>query len=265
MKKIMLLVLAFVFAFTVPAMARQAEINLAVHESGAASGTSPFYIETMKGDAFALLDDSASGTSKFILMDRSLIQNPCWSIQVTDATTTGGDSTFDLAYKLINVDPSTANWTAAPLIRIIDNVTVSSGASVYNYYFNPPPGKNLRFYMTSGATPFSNFEAKVVVNDNAKCPTPDPIRLSVESLTLNTSGVSSFTVPVDAQEAWVSLVTGPFRLTDSSVSGTSAVGQKYSDGDTVIFKGYNDISRARIMLDSSASSGVAYVIYYGKP
>jgi len=78
--------------------------------------------------------------------------------------------------------------------------------------------------------------------------------------------VSSFTEPDDAKEAWVNLVGGgPYRFTDSSVSGTSIVGQTYYAGDSLFFYGKNDIDNARFMLDSTATSGTFYVIYYGRP
>jgi len=268
MKKLLVVLLALIF-LAVPAFAAQTEINLTIDEAGTASGTSSFELDIGGTAAFGKMADSATGTADYILVMRDLIKSPCWSVQVRTATTTGGSSSFDLGYKVINDEPAAAAWSISPLRRIQKNVATS--ASGYApAYFQPPVGKYMRFYWThdpvSGTTPFNAVTARVIVTEEGNCSEPELVNLgATESLTLNTSGVSSFAEPADAKEAWVNLIGGPFRVTDSSVSGVSNVGQKYYDGDSLFFYGKDDIDKARIMLDSTASSGSAYVIYYGRP
>ena len=266
MKKFIALFLVVLFFWVGPALARKVEINLALTASGATTSTESLYIDSISDGSvtFGKMGEAATGTENYILSDRGNMPSPCWSIQPITATTSGGDSTFDLAYKTIDVDLSAAAWTAAPLKRIARGV--SGNASAYTVsYFNPPPAKYLRFYVTSGATDFTTFTSRVIVTDNVNCPEPELVRLSVESLTLNASGVSNFTEPADVSQVWANLIGGPFRFGDSSSNPSSSVGQKYYDGDTLIFYGKDDADDARFLLDSTASSGVVYVIYYGRP
>jgi len=267
MKRIFLAVFLALMFFAAPVYAKKVEINFALTASGVTSSTESLSISSISQDTslFYTKPDSATGTLQYILADRGNIPAPCWSVQVTTATS-AGDTTIGIGYKVINAEPSTAVWTAAPLQRIMNGVSTASGVSTYPVTFSPPAGKYLRFYLTSGTTAFTVFDARVIVSDNANCPEPAVVRLSVQSISGTTTAVSSFTEPDDAKEAWVNLVGGgPYRFTDSSVSGTSIVGQTYYAGDSLFFYGKNDIDNARFMLDSTATSGTFYVIYYGRP
>lgn len=273
MKRLLVLVLGVFLALTLavcPAFATQAVIGLSISGTGEASGTSDFSVSTINSDTLTRMLDSNTGSDFYIVKIDDVDKSPCWSVQVTTATTTGGSSTFDLGYKVLTTTSSTTPaWTLAPLIRT--NKGTATSSSGYNpVYFNPPPGSYIRFYWThdptGGTTPFITVDATVLVTDNANCAEPEVIRLGVENLTLNTSGVSSFSEPADAKETWVTLMGGPFRFTDSSVSGTSVVGQIYYDKDSLFFYGKNDIDGARFMLDSTATSGGSmYILHYGRP
>ena len=269
MKKLLIAILAvfIVLSLAGNVLARKAEINLSITATTTASTTEALYVSSVSQDlqAFGLEKDATSGTQDFLLFDKGgSMPDACWSIQPIMATTTGGDSTFDISYKAINADHSAAAWAAAPLTRIIKGA--SGNASAYSAtVFNPPPAKYLRFYVDSGVTAYSTFTARVVVTEAANCPEPALVRLSVESLTVNTSGVSNFAEPDDAKEAWVNLIGGPFRFGDSSSNPSSTVGQIYYGGDSLFFYGKDDIDKARFLLDSTAASGSVYVIYYGRP
>ena len=257
------LVLCFIASLAYAAT-NKAEINLAMHETMGTSGTSPFYIETIDDQAiFGRLKDSASGVSDFILFDRAAMASPCWSIQVTALTTTGGDATIDLAYKVINDEPTTAKWTAAPLIRIVNDISTSSGASVFSHSFNPPPGKYLRFYLTSGTTPFTNFEARVIVNNNGNCPEPPLIVLS-SSASGVTLSASTLTTPDDADRLILGLISGAtvyWRADGTSAANMGGHAQTVSM-EPVVIDGYNAVKN--LSLYSATAGATVYTTFFGQ-